>query len=95
MKEQQEQPVPALERLNMDLKRTIDLLEGQMAGLNEKLQKISYFNKKCLAVEDSSTSNIEEIEAPSALVFLEGSVHRLQKVSDQVGGYIRHLNEII
>ena len=42
MEKQQEKPTPQLERLNADLKRTIDLLEEQIFVLNEKLQKIHY-----------------------------------------------------
>lgn len=83
----------ALERLNTDLKHTIDLLEEQMIVLNEKLQKITRFNERL--DDPDAVNNADEIEAPSALVFLEGSLYRLRKVSDQVGGYIRHLNEII
>ena len=94
MENKSKDPGGALERLNTDLKRTIDLLEEQMVVLNEKLQKITCFNEKCV-VKEEATSSIGVIEAPSALVVLEGSRNRLQKISDQVGGYIRHLNEII
>ncbi len=92
MENKSKDPGGALERLNTDLKRTIALLEEQMIVLNEKLQKVHRFNEKECVV---SSSNEGEVEASSALVVLEDSVHRLQKVSDRVGGYIRHLNEII
>jgi len=91
MENKSKDPGGALERLNTDLKRTILLLEEQMIVLNEKLQKVHRFNEKECVV----SSNEGEVEASSALVVLEDSVHRLQKVSDRVGGYIRHLNEII
>ena len=94
MEKQQEKPTPQLERLNADLKRTIDLLEEQIFVLNEKLQKITRFNESTAGI-DKEVNSISESEAPSALVVLEGSVYRLEKVSDKVGSYIRHLNEII